>query len=406
MRDGPRVLYVVHGAPHVPAPGGPTRTYHLLRQLARAAEVTALCVLEPSVRGETAAIDSFCRRVDTVPAPAVRSCHGWPERLLCASRPTVLWRFDPKPVREAMHRLLCRGCFDAVVVEHTELAYALADIVGRWGGVSVADLHNVLSVHEERSENVAGSDAVGTWMRVRRVRAIERAILRAYSTVSCVSETDREHLQRLEPGANVRVVRNGVDIRYFGAVSPDRVSRRVVFTGALWYRPNVDGLSYLTSQIWPLIRDGCPEAALTIVGARPGREVRTMAGLPGVTVHGSVPDVRPYLQQSAVAAVPLRMGTGTRLKILEALAAHLPVVSTTVGAEGLDLVACRDFLRADTTNEFAGAVVRLLNDPDDGRALAAAGNRLVQKYHAWHVIGQMFRRVVVGEGVATDKESA
>lgn len=404
-----RILYVTHGIPSIPAPGGATRAFHLVQAASEIADVTLLGVVEPSASPRQDAMERVCSEIHQVPAPHPHHCVSRLWRLLPASlsdttrriltvKPVVEWRFDAAPLRDAVSGLLRRRHYDLVIVEHTEIAWALHDILREWGGATVADLHNVISAHEAR---VAQSEPDRSLFRrfrgrrtVRRLQALERDILRSYTRVSSVSAVDAARLQDLLPNTRIGIVPNGVDIDYFGAVSPDRSANRLIFTGALWYRPNVDGLRYFISAVWPLIRRRRPETHLSIVGARPPAEVQAMGGHEGVDVFGSVEDVRPYLRGSSLAVVPLRLGTGTRLKILEALAAHLPVVSTSVGAEGLDIVPGRDYLQADAAEDFAAAVLDLLDQPAHAGELAERGNQTVRQHYNWDAIALCFQRLL------------
>jgi glycosyltransferase involved in cell wall biosynthesis len=212
----------------------------------------------------------------------------------------------------------------------------------------------------------------------------------------------------LAPNKRVDVLSSGVDIDYFGAVATwpreQSVSRlqgdTLVFIGTLAYHPNIHALQFFMDEVLPLIKRRGPHVRFWIVGASPGPAVQAMAKQEGVEVFASVPDVRPYLAASTVAIVPLRLGSGTRLKILEALAAHLPVVSTTFGAEGLDLEPGRDVLLADTAGAFAEAVWSLLECPDRAQELAHHGWETVRRAYSWDGIRARFRVMIQEVGAA------
>lgn len=411
-----RILYVAYGLPHVPATGGPTRAYHLVRAAAEGADVTLMGVGEDESSSRHSTVRAFCDEVEFAPAHHLRSGqYPVPAPLTPAVRrldraikvrPSVEWRFDTRPLEAAVERRLQGGGYDLVVAEHTEIAFGLRHVLRSWGGPSVADLHNVLSIHECRVHE-AEADAglsLRRWRQIRRLRGIERAILASYDRITAVSTVDAGYLEELAPSARVDVVPNGVDLTYFGAAAEQRQGAdpddTVVFTGALWYRPNVEGLRLFVDEIWPRVRLHRPRARFVIVGVRPNAEVLAMGGRPGIQVIGPVPDVRPFLASASVAVVPLRLGTGTRLKILEALAAQVPVVSTSLGAEGLDLLPGRDIAVTDAPDAFADAVVHLLSFPGEARVLARGGNAVVRDRYDWETIGARFsdtlRRVTDG----------
>jgi glycosyltransferase involved in cell wall biosynthesis len=214
---------------------------------------------------------------------------------------------------------------------------------------------------------------------------------------------DAAFLRRLAPGRRIDVIPNGVDVDYFDAPSARAQAPRttgpraqtLVFTGTLWYHPNKDGLQYFLNDIWPLIRERRPDVRFWIVGAGPVPAMLEEESLPeGVEVFASVEDVRPFLAASDVAVVPLRLGSGTRLKILEALAAHRPVVSTALGAEGLDLKPGRDLVIADSAAAFADAVLALLERPDEAGQLATHGREAVRRVYSWSAIATTFQALL------------
>jgi polysaccharide biosynthesis protein PslH len=166
-----------------------------------------------------------------------------------------------------------------------------------------------------------------------------------------------------------------------------------VFTGAMDWFPNEDGILDFLDTTLPLIQREVPDVSLTIVGRNPSERLRTGCNRPGVYVTGTVDDVRPYVDEAAVYVVPLRIGGGTRLKIFEALAMGKPVVSTTIGAEGLPMVDGEHFISADSPAEMARAVVSLLRDPARRRALGSAGRELVEQRHSWQRVALDFEQL-------------
>jgi glycosyltransferase involved in cell wall biosynthesis len=224
--------------------------------------------------------------------------------------------------------------------------------------------------------------------------AYERRVMRSFNCVLAVSEQDRAALRRLVPELPTALVPNGVDTDYFGpttmmgtqATAGTQATPYIVFTGTLDFRPNIDALRWFVQQALPLIRARRPQARFVAVGKSPAPAVYALAGA-GVEIHGDVPDVRPFIAGAAAYVVPMRMGGGVRLKLLEALAMQAPVVSTSMGAEGVEgLAHGAQLLLADTEQEFAAAVLRLLEDRPLARRLGAAGRRLARARYDWRVI--------------------
>jgi len=414
-----RLLYVARKAPYVPSPGGLTRTFHLVRAATGVADVTLVAAADDPATARLESMETLCERVYLVPPPPSPSTAGGTPRPLprpfgrVAGSARALARPDPYPagqvdraaVRQTVRGLLGAGRYDLAVVEYTEIVSVLREVCRDWGGPCVADLHNVDFALARRTQRLRRlrtgrrRPSLSAWRSTRQLRRIERDIVRAYTRVTAVSEADAALLRRLAPGRRVDVVPNGVDVAYFGAVEawPDHAAlagardNTLVFTGSLWYGPNVDALRFFLDEVWPGVRRRRPGARFHIVGHDPLPEVRAMAGREGVEVFGPVDDVRPYLAAAAVAVVPLRLGSGTRLKILEALAARRPVVSTRLGAEGLDLAPGRDLLLADAPAAFADAVVALLSRPAYADELASHGQATVRRLYGWDGIAARFQ---------------
>jgi glycosyltransferase involved in cell wall biosynthesis len=216
----------------------------------------------------------------------------------------------------------------------------------------------------------------------RNSRRVERWAVGAYDLVVAVSPEDAG---MLPPG--VAVVPNGVETSRLPP-TPVPAAHRVVFTGALHTQPNRDGIRWFCSQVWPSVRALVPDAELDIVGARPPAEVVALGELDGVTVVADVPDIAPFLGRARVAVVPLRIGSGSRLKALEAMAAARPVVGTAIGLGGLELEADRHAIVADDPNQFAAAVVRCLTDAGLAARLGVDAHALVQARYSWSRIGR------------------
>jgi glycosyltransferase involved in cell wall biosynthesis len=230
------------------------------------------------------------------------------------------------------------------------------------------------------------------WLKLARY---ERRAMRDYDAVVAVSEEDRRTLLRLDPAGRIGVVPNGVDTAHFSraAIVRERAgpfsfrAATLVFSGTLDFRPNVDAVTWFAREVLPLIRARRPDARLLVVGRRPAPTLQALAAEGVLTLTGEVPDARPYLAGAAVYVVPMRIGGGVRFKLLEALALEAPVVSTGMGAEGID--GLRDgehCLLADAPAAFADSVLRLLADPTMGRQLGEAGRALMLGSYDWSAI--------------------
>jgi glycosyltransferase involved in cell wall biosynthesis len=227
-----------------------------------------------------------------------------------------------------------------------------------------------------------------------KMERLEGRALPRFDRVVAVSNDDAELARKQYGLGNVCVVENGVDPAHFAEAAGEREPSRVLFLGALDYRPNLDAVGLLLDSVWPRVRAGEPAARLCIVGRNPPAALAArVAAQPGVELHADVPDVRPYLGTCGIMAVPLRAGGGSRLKILEALAAGLPVVSTRIGAEGLELTPGRHLVVVEDVAGMAGALLECLRAPGRAREMAECGRQEVRARYDWDVLAGKLERV-------------
>lgn len=376
-----RILMVTARLPFPTTWGAATRDYQLARHLAARHDVTMLCYAGDE---EGEAVQSLRREladVRVVPLPDVGGVARRVAQLRTLASPvpfTVSEERSPAMQRE-IDRLLGGGGFDAVQVESVRmLGLRFPRTIPL-----VLDEHNIeYELRQRMSESErSGPRRYFSRAEYRKLRRVEQRSWRAVQACAVTSEREQRIVEAVAPATPCRTVPNGVDTDYFAASGAPPVADNLVFTGMLAYRPNWDAVHYLVEEIFPRIRAERPACTLTIVGK--GHEsLRHLAG-PGVTFTGVVPDVRPYVEQAAVAVVPLRMGGGTRLKVVEAMAMGKPIVSTALGSEG---IAARDqehLLTADDPAGFAAAVLRLLSEPALGTRLGHAARGLARHQYSW-----------------------
>ncbi len=416
------VLVATVNAPHPQRGGGANRTFQLLRYLRACGDhLTLLCVATPDEEHYVDAVHAVCDRVDVIPyfgsSPWRPRLHVGNERLdryatLLVEPPYRYAHTFASALIERAQALLATGRFDVLVVEHTAVAFVLAPIKRGQRIPAVAVLHNIESILHTRMHVLDRDKSM--WARTKhtvtrhKIRNAERAIANAYPLVAVTSDHDAAALDRVV-GRRVgaAVVPNGVDTAYFHPLPSVPVKpHTLVFTGLMAHAPNADGVRYFRAEILPLIHRCNPLVRLLVVGAEPPADVREMdEGENGnVRILGAVPDTRPYIAEGSVIVVPLRSGSGTRLKILEALAMEQAVVSTTIGAEGLQVIDGRHVLIADDPTRFAAAVLRLLEDRTLAASLGASGRVLVERRYRWESIGEEWRRTL--HALVSDTASA
>ena len=374
--------------------GGKLRTWHLMRHLTRRHAITYLSFAEPGQpRADLDGMREVAERVITIPRrhPVKRSLrfYAGAARYVVDPLPYAVGRHRSARYRREVVRLLSSDTFDIVVCDFLP---PVVNLPTQLPCPAVLFTHNV-EAEIWRRHAESQTTAIGRWLyaaQCRRMLRFEGRTLVRFDGVLAVSESDSSTFSRLYPTAArrpIRVVPTGVDTQYFAAEAPSRrESRQLVFTGSMDWLPNEDAVLFFCRSILPHIRAQEPETTFSIVGRAPTPAVRALAALPGVTVTGRVPDIRPHVREAAVVVVPLRIGGGTRLKIFEAMAMGRVVVSTPVGAEGLSLTNGTELLVAHDPADFAHAVVRLLRDPDLRAGLASAAQARVVNHFDWSCV--------------------
>jgi glycosyltransferase involved in cell wall biosynthesis len=301
---------------------------------------------------------------------------------LATQRPVSVLRHDTAAMRAAVRAHALRRRTDVWQVEFLGLLPACAHVAEP----IVLQAHNVEALIWQRHCETERRRVHKAFLRTqwRGYVAAEAAAFRQATTTVAVSEADAELARRLYGDVQLAVVDNGVDVARFASVRPNYTSRRILFLGALDWRPNHDAVEVLLNDVFPRVRQRDAAVTLEIVGRKPPAALAgRIAATPGVTLHADVTDVMPYLARAAVMAVPLRIGGGSRLKILEAMAAGLPVVSTTVGAEGLRLDPTRDLDIADDWDAFADVLVARLGEHGFGEERGRHGRAVVNDRFDW-----------------------
>lgn len=232
--------------------------------------------------------------------------------------------------------------------------------------------------------------SVGYYLEGKKLESAERQLAKQFDYCSCTTQAELETLKSFDTDTPSAVIRNGVDYEFFQGTGAPYDGNVISFVGRMDYFPNQQCMIDFCKNTLPLIRQRCPTTQLAIVGAAPSRRVRKLGELPGVTVTGSVPDVRSYVLRSAVSVAPLNIARGTQNKILESLAMGVPVVASTKAAGGIDAVPGEHLLTASSPREYAAAVLLLLNDPLTRRKFSEAGRARVLSHHDWR---NSFRRL-------------
>lgn len=384
-------------SPRVPWPlntGAKIRTHALLAALTGAFHVDYAGFLQPDLTAADArnalaactTVSLFDEQYTSRPAKL-----GLAMRTLATACPATIAKYWNQGLAEHVHRWDRTNPGGMIHADHLHMAPYLQRAARTH---RVIDEHNVEALILERLLPYLPAGPVRAYLRLqaRRLRAYEAGMVRTADLVLAVSENDRQQLCRMTAHGDVRVVPNGVDTGYFNA-RPDRrtaQSGEMIFTGSMNWKPNEDAIRYFADRIMPLLNTGEPNGRrwrLRVVGQNPSARLQALRSK-RIELTGAVPDVRPYMERAAVYVVPLRVGGGSRLKILEALAMGVPVVTTRIGCEGLDVQDGQHVLLADEPESFAAAIRRLHQDRALVERLVGAGRKLVEEHYDWQVIGR------------------
>lgn len=389
------ILWVKVGGLWPPDRGGRLRSFHILSELARLHRVTVVTTHFPGEnQHEITNALSGCERVITIPhAPLKRTHMRFPLALLrswLSGIPVDMERWTIPDIKREVRRQLEYGKYDLCIAD---FLFAVPNVPFDINTPVLLFSHNVEHMIWKR----LGEQERRAWKRMllnieaRKTRRYEADVCRKVKLTVAVSRQDRTQLAALAPEAVISEVSTGVDVGYFRPNDAVQRSQHLVFTGSMDWFPNEDAVLHFLDCILPRIRESIPNVTFTVVGRNPSVKLQEAARRSlGVLVTGTVADVRPYVDESSVYVVPLRIGGGTRLKIFEALSMGKAVVSTSVGAEGLPLENGIHFIQADTAEDFAKNVVALLRDPARRNQLGTAGRQLMECRFSWSQVAGEF----------------
>jgi glycosyltransferase involved in cell wall biosynthesis len=384
MPDNLNILMLTPYLPYPPISGGRTRTYNLIKRLRRDVNITLVCFGRPEEQTfDLAPLRELCETY-VIDRPSSPSTAKAAILSLTSLKPITMRLYTTPEMRSKLASLLAERRYDVI---HIESFYMLQNLPPD------CDIPVLLAEpaieylawwrHAKVAQPLFQRPAIA--LEALKMRVFEPQTWRQAQVVGAMSEIDADIVQSAASDVKTMLAPNGVDEEYFQPNTTPREGATAIYMGDYKYFPNVDAVTYFAHEIMPLIRAVRPDFTLSLIGKDPPPDLLALSHQPdsGIRVLGLVDDTRPYLTTAALFVCPLRSGSGTRFKLLEALACGLPVVSTTFGAEGLNAVHNQHMLLADTPQAFADAVLRLLNDPTAAAELGAQGRGWVVANHSW-----------------------
>ncbi len=398
--------------------GGKIRSYNMLKELKRNHRITYLTLDDGASSPAVAAAEEYCHDLIRVPYKlrGKFTARFYSDLLLNlgSSLPYAISKYKSADLRSQLSERLSKGDVDVLVCDFLTPAINIDFAVDC---PTVLFQHNVEAMiwkrhFEVQKNSLKKAYLYGQWLKMR---SFEQRLCRKFDTVIAVSADDREQMRKEYGVDRVFDVPTGVDTQFFSPSSTAKPEpKNLVFTGSMDWLPNEDAIRYFTDEILPIVRRKCPAVTLTVVGRNPSAALRKLAeDDSSITVTGRVDDVRPYIEQATVYVVPLRIGGGTRLKIYEAMAMEKPIVSTTVGAEGLPLKNGTELLLADSAESFAASIVKLLDEPALAKSIGTCAAATVRERFGWEQVASRFsiichetlKRKILTAGVVTATSS-
>lgn len=388
-----RILFLSRWYPYPPDNGSRIRIFNLIRYLSMENEVDLVSFTEePPSAEQLAAVQRWCKRVYTVPykpfqGNSLKSMLGY-----FSTHPrSTLDTFSPAMARQ-INQMLAKFGYDVVIASQIDMAaYSerLRGVAKVFEEVEVTNLYEQpqqqLQPHKKFLKSL-------TWQKYARYT---KDLMYAHDCCTVVSEMEKKRLQEVAPDySRVYLVPNGVDCEHyrgdFGAPQP----KRLIYSGALTYQANFDAVRFFLYEVFPIVLASQPQAVLYVTGKTDGVPLERLPKMEQVVFTGYVDDIRPWVAQSEASVVPLQIGGGTRIKILESLALGTPVVTTSKGVEGLDLADERDLLVADAPEEFAKEILRIFQNPTLRSSLAEKGRQAVEARYDWENIALQYKQIL------------
>lgn len=412
-----KLLFLTPQLPFPPQQGTTIRNFNIIKHLAARHAIHLVSFGTPQELDDSP-LREYCSRIEIAPPP-VRATLTRTYETLASPLPDMARRLHSPVLAQKLTALLRQEKYDAIQIEGIEMAQiwrletrdwsrANPQVASRQSPISIFDDHNAEWVLQKTAFETDVKNprrwhgALYSWIQWHKLSRFEREVCLQANRVVAVSAEDAQAIGSLDLRIKPVVIPNGVDVEYY--VPSEEVCAKpladlsVVFTGKMDFRPNIDAALWFAGEILPALRQEIPLAHILFVGQKPSAQVSALNSRPGVQVTGWVPDTRPFIADAAVYAVPLRMGGGTRLKVLEAMAMGKAIVSTTRGVEGIACVDGREVVIADTARDLAHAIAALLRDKARARELGANARKLAEQLYDWHKIVPRFETIYAQQG--------
>jgi len=391
-----KILFLTSRVPCRPIGGVQLRVFNFIRVLSRRHEITLLTFSDqPVPADELQWLRRYVRKLEIIVLPRLHSYWNC-LRGLFSNKPLQVHYYESDELRRQLREIVRREEFDLIyfhlirMAEYTEVFN---------GEPKILDLTDAISMNYERTCQIHKDHPFKFFHAAQkiesfRLRHYEAAAVKRFDRNLIVSRADMRFLGQFADVSNMDVVGQGVNLDYFNFYDGPYDERQIVFLGTMNFLPNQDAVKYFHKAIWPHIKRRMPQMRWIIVGANPSPQILKLQRQPDITVTGSVPDIRPYMQRAAVSICPMRVGSGVKGKVFESMALGTPVVSTTLGVEGLDVRQGEEIFIADTPEEFARYVCLLAQDAQRRARMAQKARKLIEQKYTWDLAARPLERII------------
>lgn len=388
-------MNILHISPRIPFPldtGAKIEIFNSIKLMASAHEITLLVFEEKDNKNESliSPLKELCKRIEIVP----RNVSSFlPFKNLFNNTPLAIAKYQSEEMKNKITQMLNENHFDLVRIDHLHLAQY---------GIYFRNIPKILRMHNVESQFMKRyaqyqTNPLVKFYALLEANRLEMYIKKIWSKFDCflmVSQEDEKEFKKIAPQANTKVIPIGVDTEYFRLTLSNLNSKQLMFCGSLEWQPNLDAVKFFIKEIFPLVRKEEPETKFLVIGKLPAAtKIKQLNNTPGIILKGYVDDVRPYAAESAVFVVPLRIGSGIRVKILETMAQGIPIVSTSLGCEGLEVNHGEHLLIADKPEEFCQHIITLLRNPTLAQTLVRNARKLIEEKYSLKVIKSQLEQI-------------
>jgi len=380
------ILFICKTLPHARVIGGPIIVYNRVRLLSESHRVSLLCFVSEEEKEYTGSVARFCVDFQAVPMPASPTALAKIRNIFHSPVPPYFMHCYSPFMYERLGEMVRKNPYDVVVSEYSMVAQYLYRNPDLEGMKRVMSVHECYYLARRKAFKVQGlsREGLSALFNLKGLKKFEFGMYADADRVLTLTPEGRDELLAIRPDLKISVVPHGVDVDYFRPSGKEAKEEAVMFLGNYPHDPNRDAVIYFRDRIWPLIKERVPEARFYVVGKDPTPELEELGRKdPSIVVTGTVEDVRPFFEKSKLFVNPVRIGGGFRGKVLEAMAMGMPIVSTSLGAEGVSAVSGEDMLIADDPRDFAAAVVRLMENDSMCERLGERARSLAVERFSW-----------------------